>query len=279
MLMNSKAIFAVLAIAVFAFGMSQVPQPTTATSHIIQGPSLEAVTSAVLAIDGEITHELGIIDAVAALVTPEQLDRLNSIDGLRISTNSAVETAGRGNGGSSGGAVGGTSTSYPVFTEADRLHQEGITGWGVGVAVLDSGSYSHSSLNKDSYGSWRFLAQYDAIADQVLGMVDRSGRKWGIGIASDDDSGHGTHVQSVILSSTLSSSDGFNGVAPDAYLVSVKAFDANGQGSYADVIRGIDWVVNNSFALDVRVLNLSLSASPQSHYWDDPLNQAVMRAW
>jgi hypothetical protein len=46
--------------------------------------------------------------------------------------------------------------------------------------------------------------------------------------------------------------------------------------SYADVIRGIDWVVNNSFALDVRVLNLSLSASPQSHYWE-PATQARTR--
>ena len=27
------------------------------------------------------------------------------------------------------------------------------------------------------------------------------------------------------------------------------------------------------------MLNLSFSATPQSHYWDDPLNQAVMAAW
>ena len=62
-------------------------------------------------------------------------------------------------------------------------------------------------------------------------------------------------------------------------LVAVKAFDEDGHGSYMDVIRGIDWVVQNKDAYGIRVLNLSLSAPPRSHYWDDPLNQAVMEAW
>ena len=62
-------------------------------------------------------------------------------------------------------------------------------------------------------------------------------------------------------------------------LVVVKAFDADGQGGYADVIRGIDWIVQNKDVYGIRVLNMSLSAPPRSHYWDDPLNQAVMAAW
>jgi serine protease AprX len=56
----------------------------------------------------------------------------------------------------------------------------------------------------------------------------------------------------------------------------VQAFDELGQGSYADVIRAIDWVVANKAAHNIRVLNLSFSAEPRSHYWDDPINQAVM---
>ena len=51
------------------------------------------------------------------------------------------------------------------------------------------------------------------------------------------------------------------------------------QGSYLDVIRGIDWVVAHKDEYNIRVLNLSFSAPPQSYYWDDPLNQAVMQAW
>ena len=45
------------------------------------------------------------------------------------------------------------------------------------------------------------------------------------------------------------------------------------------MIRGIDWLVAHKDVYGIRVLNLSFSAPPQSHYWDDPLNQAVMAAW
>ena len=69
------------------------------------------------------------------------------------------------------------------------------------------------------------------------------------------------------------------GIAPDARLVVVKAFGTDGGGSYLDVIRGIDWVVANKEAHNIRVLNCSFSATPQSAYWDDPLSQAIMRAW
>ena len=71
----------------------------------------------------------------------------------------------------------------------------------------------------------------------------------------------------------------YNGIAPEAALVVVKAFAGDGQSTYADVLRGLDWVLRNRERLSIRVLNLSFSAPPQSHYWDDPLNQAVMRLW
>ena len=45
------------------------------------------------------------------------------------------------------------------------------------------------------------------------------------------------------------------------------------------MIRAIDWVVANRRKLRIRVLNLSFSAEARSHYWDDPISQAVMVAW
>ncbi len=68
-------------------------------------------------------------------------------------------------------------------------------------------------------------------------------------------------------------------IAPNAQVVAVKAFDKHGIGSYTNVIRGMDWILNNKDVYDIRVLNLSFSAEPRSFYWDDPLNQAVMRLW
>ena len=99
------------------------------------------------------------------------------------------------------------------------------------------------------------------------------------GITVTDGSGHATHVSSLMLSSALTAGGKYNGVAPGADLVSIRAFEGDGSGSYADVIRGIDWVIGNKDVYGIRVLNLSFGAAPQSHYWDDPINQAVMRAW
>ena len=71
----------------------------------------------------------------------------------------------------------------------------------------------------------------------------------------------------------------FNGIAPNADLVVLRAFDEEGKSTYANVIRALDWALSHRDTYNIRVLNLSFSASPQSYYWDDPLNQAVMAAW
>jgi serine protease AprX len=266
-----------------AFGPGRIAARSDAStlSFIVEADSVAEARSAVLAVGGDLTHELGVIDAVAASITHEQAEELGRIARVRVFENASVETAGKPGGNDGGGSTHGSdrTTDYPAVTEATRLHQQGIAGWGVGIAVLDSGSMSHASLNKDVKGNWRFFAQYDAINDEVLAWADRRRRKVGVGIVSDDVIGHGTHVQSVGVSSAMGADGSYNGIAPYASLVSVKAFDASGRGTYADVIRGIDWIVSNGAAFNVRVLNLSLSAAPRSHYWDDPLNRAVMRAW
>ena len=41
----------------------------------------------------------------------------------------------------------------------------------------------------------------------------------------------------------------------------------------------MSWVVRNAKTYNIRVLNLSFAAPPRSYYWEDPLNQAVMKAW
>jgi subtilisin family serine protease len=114
-------------------------------------------------------------------------------------------------------------------------------------------------------------AQYDAIRN----VLETSW--WSM---STDTTGHGTHITGLIASSRKRASDGkYFGVAPDARIISIKAFDESGSGTYASVIRGIDWAITNRIPYAIRVLNLSLGAPARSRYWDDPLNKAVMRAW
>jgi subtilisin family serine protease len=156
-------------------------------------------------------------------------------------------------------SVYATGTSYPSLAGAEKLHQQGVTGLLVTVAVLDTGYWHHPDTDTNTLGLGRVLAQYDAVDDrmdanqlQLLGLTSLGSS------ASTDASGHGTHVSGIILNNQKTTDGRFFGVAPDANLVSVRAFDASGMGSYSSVIRGIDWVVQNKDTYRIRVLNLSL---------------------
>lgn len=246
-------------------------QPTVGV--IVQGSDIATAAASVHSVGGTVTHELGIINAVGAQLTAAQLAALQGLNGIsRIYENRRVEvTCGGGGGGGGGDDV--LDTVYPTLVGADQLHEQGIEGSGVTVAVLDTGLWAIDPLEEGTNQQPRVLVQYDAILDEL------SERRMH-GVQTTDDSGHGTHVTSVILSSlhTRYPDWKYNGIAPNVSLVSVKAFDADGAGSYMDVIRGLDWAVTNKDTYGIWVLNLSFSAPPQSYYWDDPLNQAVMRA-
>jgi subtilisin family serine protease len=164
----------------------------------------------------------------------------------------------------------GAGDPQPVEVNANDLHVAGIRGRDVGVAIIDTGYWKLDSLDEDSYGQGRVAVQYDAVRN----VVDTT---WSS--MSTDTNGHGTHMTSLIASSRRTSGNRFYGVAPDARIVSIKAFGDDGASSYATVIRGIDWVINNRYQYAIRVMNLSLGAPARSRYWDDPLNKAVMRAW
>ena len=65
----------------------------TVVSVLVQGPDVATVAAAVRAAGGEVTHELGIINAVAAEMAPRTYERLAADSGLRLYADSGVETA------------------------------------------------------------------------------------------------------------------------------------------------------------------------------------------
>ncbi len=129
-----------------------------------------------------------------------------------------------------------------------------VTGRGVGVAFLDSG-YS------------RHLALKDAIIE-AKDFTAANG-------TGEDQLGHGTHIAGLIGSRSAEVS----GVAPGAWLVSLKVLGADGSGRTSDVIRAIDYAIANKERLGLGVLNLSLGRPVFESYVDDPLCQAVERAF
>ena len=159
---------------------------------------------------------------------------------------------------------------YASVTGASQLHSLGITGQGINVAVIDSGLWeSAAPLRNNTRGEPRVVARFDAISGLENQLLV-------------DESGHGSHMASVLAHSGVAGTDEerrFKGIAPDAGLVPVKVFDASGNGDFLDILRGIQWVLENRERYNIRIMNLSLAAEPRFPYWEDPINQAVMKAW
>jgi subtilisin len=70
-----------------------------------------------------------------------------------------------------------------------------------------------------------------------------------------DNNGHGTHTAGI--AAAIDNDQGVVGVAPGARIWAVKVLDAKGNGTFSDIICGLDWVVKHKSAIDV--VNLSLS--------------------
>ncbi|MGB8693745.1 MAG: S8 family serine peptidase, partial [Steroidobacteraceae bacterium] len=224
--------------------------------YIVQAHGGASAARAVRRAGGHITHELPIINGVSALLNPAQVAQLRRNTHIDLFADTSVKTMG-----------GPIIDQYArVEVGADKLGAQGFFGNGVTVAVLDSGVwYSWNNVKNDMNGNNKILAEYDAIASKVA--------------HAPDDYGHGSHIASIIGSPDISINGEPQGIAPMAKLVSVKAFDVNGSSSYATVLNGLNWILANRATYNIRVLNLSFGAPPQSYYWNDPINQAVMKLW
>jgi serine protease AprX len=138
----------------------------------------------------------------------------------------------------------------------------GYTGNGVGVAILDSGIATHTALDS------RVVARVNLVSDEP-------------GVTGDPF-GHGTHLAGIIGGNRTAASSvtpAFaGGSAPSVRLIDVRVLGANGSGRTSDVIAGIDWVIANRQAYNIKVINLSLGHPVTEPSATDPLCQAVSRA-
>jgi serine protease AprX len=90
-----------------------------------------------------------------------------------------------------------------------------------------------------------------------------------------DGRGHGTFVAGI----AAGGADGYTGATPQAPLVSLDVMDDNGVARTSDVIAACQWILANKAQYNIRVANFSLHASNQSHFFQDPLDQAVEKLW
>ncbi|WP_306293529.1 S8 family peptidase [Paenibacillus sp. 32352] len=113
-------------------------------------------------------------------------------------------------------------------SKGDRIH----------IGVIDTGAdYTHPDLrNCLSHG---------------INLLNRF-------LLPNDDNGHGTHIAGTIAAS--SRQRGILGVAPEALIHPVKAFDHQGSAFVSDIINGIDWCVKNQ----IHIINMSFGMKTYS---------------
>jgi serine protease AprX len=166
--------------------------------------------------------------------------------------------------------AGMLSTTFPKTIRADKLWRLGITGKGIGVAVIDTGIAGDAADFKGPDGTSRVVANVVTNAAAAT---------------ATDGYGHGTHVAGIVAGNSFDRSPGdplyghYEGVAPDANLIAIKASDDAGNATVLDVIKGIAFAVDHKADYNIRVLNLSLSTDTPQSYKTDPLDAAVEYAW
>jgi serine protease AprX len=139
----------------------------------------------------------------------------------------------------------------------------GVTGQGVGIAIVDSGIATHSALPNTTLSK-------KVVANVSFVTGDPS---------TDDEYGHGTHVAGIIAGTNTGTTGLYTGgIAPGAQLVNVRVLGDNGAGYTSDVIAGINWVIANRAKYNIRVMNLSIGKPVTEPSATDPLCEAVARA-
>ncbi len=227
-----------------------------------------ALTAMKVAVDAELPGSA----AFVVTLHPKTIDAVLQVPGvLGLSANAVLGAAGAK---SKTSATLTTTTSSTTTTTAawldwsTSLQQSatlrgslgiqwtGLTGAGIGVAIVDSGIDGSAAEFTD-----RISAFYD---------FTNGGRR----ATPTDDYGHGTHIAGLIgASSSL-----FSGIAPKVHFVGVKVLDAKGQGLTSHLVAALDFLVANKRRLDVQIINLSLGHPILEPAATDPLVQAVERA-
>lgn len=133
-----------------------------------------------------------------------------------------------------------------VKTNVQTAWDNGLTGAGVKIAVVDTGIAAHPDLN--------IAGGVDLVDDGVDNYQDVYG--------------HGTHVAGI--AAALNNSIGVVGAAPDASLYAVKVLRDDGSGTLSEVLAGVDWSIANG----MQVINMSLGTNTYSTALEDSLQTA-----
>jgi hypothetical protein len=194
----------------------------------------------------EVNDELVTLKAMNAVLTESAIDSLvkdPDIDYLERDLKQKIELL-------------GTPGQWNVeAVNAPKAWEQGYSGQGVKVAIIDSGIGVHADL-PNVIQRLSFTQSTGAVAD----------------VAPYDHNGHGTHVAGIVGAKQGGATSGgldYVGVAPNVSLYSLKVVDGT-QGTVLDVIEAIDWAIANK----MDIINLSLGLTTHVQLLQDAVDRA-----
>ena len=221
---------------------------------------------------GQVGRHISIIDGFVATVPASRIELLRRSAGVHsVSLNRRVRLLSDTDGWDQSNDQGSMHTTRTVL-DVDDMFGNLYTGKGVDVALIDSGVVPVDGLR---------------VPGKVVNGADLSFESQVPHLRYLDTFGHGTHLAGIIAGRDDAAPEAkhdakwFQGIAPDARVLSVKVADAHGVADVSQVIAAIDWVVQHrkDNGMNIRVLNLSFGTDGTQDYRVDPLAYAVEVAW
>jgi serine protease AprX len=235
-----------------------VAQPHTNVAVIVQrADTSDAAQHWVARLGGRVTRDLSIINAFSARMTAGAARDLAASGTVRwVSPDGEVAGSSQSE---SGQALEDTPSNYYLDTTGARqVWQLGLTGKGIGVAVIDTG-----------------IATDNDFGNRLVKRV----RINPLASNANDIYGHGTHVAGIIAGSGADSGGLYSGIAPGANLLSLRVSDDAGKATESDVVAAMQWVLDNKTKFNIRVVNLSINSSVEQSYHNSPLSAAAEILW
>jgi serine protease AprX len=231
-------------------------------AQFTSGTSARRAGALVRSHHGRVTDRLSAINALVIRIPAREARALRSSrQVVNVTVNGSVHSTSVNS--------GSLGTTYPKTIGADKLWDAGITGKGVGVAVIDSGISGGIPDFKAADGSSRISANV------IVSGATRPG----------DDLGHGTHVAGILAGNSFNRDAAdpaygrYVGIAPEADVIALKVADDADEATMVDVINALQYVVHHKAELGIRVVNISMSSDTPASYRDDPIDAAVEYAW
>ena len=252
-------------------GPSATTVPPDAAIYIVNfddtQTTRDAVTNGILATGAGVV-QFNNFSMVAALATPAQLLTLSTLPGLE-------------------GVYVNKQLDYYMLHEsvpairADAVHVAGITGKGIGVAILDSGidglynpdlTYpTHTVQNIKVLVNVNDLFTFGKDAPKPI----RKGATVFVENLPNSETsvGHGTHVAGIVAALGTASNGYYTGVAPGANLIGI------GTGDVLFIffaLAGFDYILDHQQQYNIKVVNNSWGTSGPFDP-KDPINEATKK--